>query len=536
MLERVIENWLTKSTEKTFQIPFCYMLQANGYTVVHISRHCGMELGKDIIALDKNGTPCAFQLKSAPNGKIGLKQWKEELHGQMLELVTLDIIHPAVKSRKPHRSFLVTNGDLEEEVSIAIAAFNNNLKKQKINSKLEVFLKGNLVEMANSLQENLWPSELTEVKAILEFYLEDGKENFKKDRLAFLLASIYNLNEINKSKITNAGIKRRCASGALLTALALNMYMNVNNYVAVIEGWMIYISYTLAFFEKQIKIDQSYWNEIVLAKQFIYNNLIGLFEEVRERKHFIEGDYLVDQPVYRIRMTQVLAYMSLLNLWRKDRKEQDEINDFIKSFILKKLNKIQIWGEVAIIQSLVIYWSYRKVEGGINPDIFLYQLIDLICKYNKPKAKSPGLPNVYYSADDILPHLLSISDKPLNDQFIGSSFVLEGLIYIFTERNLRQHMKNVWPDISHMFFSSFEPEQKWEFYLWRAEKGINKKIAPKHRQSWNELRQLARVKEFDSIPELLKKDLMIFVLFILVFPHRFNSDIARYLHQHIKSI
>jgi hypothetical protein len=39
------------------------MLVAEGYTIVHLSRHSPIEMGKDIIAIDKDGIPCAFQLK-----------------------------------------------------------------------------------------------------------------------------------------------------------------------------------------------------------------------------------------------------------------------------------------------------------------------------------------------------------------------------------------------------------------------------------------------------------------------------------------
>ena len=166
----------------------------------------------------------------------------------------------------------------------------------------------------------------------------------------------------------------------------------------------------------------------------------------------------------------------------------------------------------------------------------LYSLLDIICKSNKPRSKKIGIPSTYYSADDLLPYLLGLSHKPLNDHFLGSSYVLEGLIYVFTNRNLKQHMKNLWYDISNILFNSFEPEEKWQYYLWRTEKGTNKKITPKFRQSWRELRERSSEEDFDSIPTLMKEDLIFFLLFILVFPHRFNADVARFLHHNIKKI
>ena len=80
MLERVIENWLDKASERMFQQPYCYMLSAKGHTIIHLTRHCGMEMGKDIITIAPDGTPCAFQLKT---GNISLAKWRDEVSPQI---------------------------------------------------------------------------------------------------------------------------------------------------------------------------------------------------------------------------------------------------------------------------------------------------------------------------------------------------------------------------------------------------------------------------------------------------------------------
>ena len=79
MLERVIENWLDKATERSFEKPYCYMLAAEGHTIIHLTRHSSMELGKDIITIAPDGTPCAFQLKT---GNISLDKWRKEASSQ----------------------------------------------------------------------------------------------------------------------------------------------------------------------------------------------------------------------------------------------------------------------------------------------------------------------------------------------------------------------------------------------------------------------------------------------------------------------
>jgi len=116
MLDRLVDNWLAKANERSFQRPFAHILADEGHTILHITRHCAMEGGKDILTLAPDGTPCAYQLKGAPTGKIKLSHWRSEIQTQALSLVTGKLVHPSVRGGKHHRSYLVTNGEFEEEV------------------------------------------------------------------------------------------------------------------------------------------------------------------------------------------------------------------------------------------------------------------------------------------------------------------------------------------------------------------------------------------------------------------------------------
>lgn len=78
MFERVVENWLIRVNERSLEVPFAQLLAGEGYQVVHLSRHGPFEEGKDILAIARDGVPCAFQLKGAPNGKITQRYWATE--------------------------------------------------------------------------------------------------------------------------------------------------------------------------------------------------------------------------------------------------------------------------------------------------------------------------------------------------------------------------------------------------------------------------------------------------------------------------
>ena len=120
MLERIIENWLDKAIERSFQQPFCYMLSAEGHTIIHSTRHSATELGKDIITIDPDGIPCAFQLKT---GNITLAKWQNEVSRQIDSLVVGKIVHSSVETLQHHKSYLVTNGNITEEVSFDMKVF-----------------------------------------------------------------------------------------------------------------------------------------------------------------------------------------------------------------------------------------------------------------------------------------------------------------------------------------------------------------------------------------------------------------------------
>jgi hypothetical protein len=51
---------LDSASERSYQGPFCQILSARGYTVLHSTRHAPIEFGKDVIAIAPDGVPCAY--------------------------------------------------------------------------------------------------------------------------------------------------------------------------------------------------------------------------------------------------------------------------------------------------------------------------------------------------------------------------------------------------------------------------------------------------------------------------------------------
>jgi hypothetical protein len=117
VIDKVIENWLDKATERSWQRPFCTMLAAQGHRVIHSTRHSASELGVDILSVDPNGTLCAYQLKTARGGRIRLADWRK-VSSQVDAMVCRRIEHPSVEFGRSHKSFFVTNGQIERTFRI----------------------------------------------------------------------------------------------------------------------------------------------------------------------------------------------------------------------------------------------------------------------------------------------------------------------------------------------------------------------------------------------------------------------------------
>ena len=448
MLERIIENWLDNASERSFQQPYCYMLAADGHTIIHSTRHSAMELGKDIITIDPDGIPCAFQLKT---GNISLAKWQNEVIRQIDDLVVGKIPDSLVNSPNHHKSYLVTNGRIEEEVIRAIDDRNQTWKSQnQPYLNLKPIARGQLLERATKLGTELWPSELSDTKTLLEMFLENGEGVIPKAKLASLFESTVPLGLLDNGKEPS---KRHCArsiaSAGLLCAIVTSNFSKKNNHVAEIEAWTLYIAYVLAVAERWGLLAKIYKNELKIAKDSIYNSLANLCDEIREREHFAEGDAFADPYVYRVRMTWLLGLMSIYALWRlRDEIDKNETDVFLREFCKKKQHLLELWGEAAIPQFLAFLWYFRKINATMGPTISLYHLISAICQRNGPNSRT-FLANPYYEADDILPHnlapILGSGEDPLEETFTGSSYALEGLVHLFVRTNWKQTMKDLWP-------------------------------------------------------------------------------------------
>lgn len=550
MLERAVENWLDRASERSFQVPFCYMLARQGYKVVHVSSHNDMELGKDILAVDKKGVPCAFQLKG---GDITLAKWRSEVGEQMLDLAYGKVVHPSIDASKRHRPFLVTNGQIRENVVRALGEVNQTLKERGLRP-IETKVRGDLVDEAKALQSDLWPSELGDAaRDLLELYLHDGRDVFPKRKLAVLLESTLPFEKTDKGKPQpKTTCNRAIASAAILTSLVLSGFTEKGNHVAEVEAWTVYVAYSLALAERWDLAPKYYQAEVGIALQAIENKLVDLAEEVMERDHLAEGLIAADEPFRDIRRQWLAALLCVLGIWRKAAGEAPgDVDRFIKGFSEESLDRTSfLWGEAAIPQFLAVYWHNRFINARSGrADRLLAALARYVCR-TKKRGGEGVLPDVYTEAADFLPYLADqsleniladgplrgyrLAKEPLDTDWKGYSHVLEGLVHLLVQQNWKGKVRELWPDVTRTNLHTFEFDEPWHFYRWQNEKGAERVVVPKRTQRWDELRDAAGNSSGATVPNLIRRHPVFALLFLCVYPHRTNSAVLRWLNVGLK--
>jgi len=220
LLERVIENWLDNAGERTYQRCFCQMLIGRDYRIIHNTEHTPLEHGKDVIAISPDGKLVGFQLKGNPGKSLKPGQFND-IRGQLEQLATYGLGLPGYEKRVPEECYLVTNGEIDEAVSIEIQRLNAALElRGHPPEKIKVITRGTLLSWANSLGLALWPSEIEDFSSIVKILNYDGTEMFPAEVFDPLLQNTLRLQH----EVPAPELRRRITSAAIMTAVALNSF------------------------------------------------------------------------------------------------------------------------------------------------------------------------------------------------------------------------------------------------------------------------------------------------------------------------
>jgi hypothetical protein len=522
--EKIIENWLINASERGFQVPFAFSLIKKGHRVIHVSRHCAMELGKDVISQDNDGKIHAFQLKSKK--KISLSDWRKEINNQVFDLVNLPIKHPSILQKTEwHESYLVVNGELEEEVIEVINKFNDGQISTfpTQNRILNVVVLGDLMKDFLNLESNLWPSDLKDEYLFIELLLSEGKDVVPVKKIVKLLESLYDLENVQKSK---KEILRLLSSGNLLISLLTNTYIAENNYYSEYLCWGIQLNFLNYFIESGIITHKELNNELDIVKTSILNSLENLYIEVSASENFLQDSALTDVFVVNSRRLITLGLCALRNINNGVNEDNWLDKEFSKDNVFRNM---EVWGESALVYLIMITKYFQTKGNDLMVKELLVLILEIILLSNE---KNNPLPNPYYNAEYCLLHKYGSKDHDFKESFKDKSYFLEIAIRQLVDIDCREYLESRWNAISKIGWCQYYFEESKDTFLFRSKKGktLIKQIPTP--TSFRVLKENYSTYEDHSIPNVFKTDILSVLNLLVVYPHRCDHNKISYLFNH----
>jgi len=256
-LAKAIESWLTKSNELSYTLPFCEVLTAQGFSIIHLSKQNAFEQGKDVIALRADELH-AYQLKG---GNITDDRWVREVWPEIEKLRKLPVVHPSVAAGTPHKSYLVTNGVLEDTVRRMITDLNNT---QWAEAPLTVIVGGQLLRDFIDASEAFVPQEVVDYQNLIDLIFSDGRGMLDESKLTRLFEETLRLRD---GELSKAARRRSITATVLYASYVLSSAAREQNHIAVMHG----VTYLTAHKLSQYLSSNVDWDSVQAATLLRWN-------------------------------------------------------------------------------------------------------------------------------------------------------------------------------------------------------------------------------------------------------------------------
>lgn len=514
MLAKLIENWLTNSTELEFELPFRQLLIDEGEQVLHVASHGQFELGKDILTLTPASELRAYQLKTGP---VTQAKW-DQIQPQVTRLVEVPIEHPRVGSRKADRVFLVSNRRFSDPVIEEIHRRNEDWASRG-HPQVDVVSGDEFLSRLCGAQSEVMPSEPRDLREFLTFWTQDGRQMLNKPALAGILDGLLQMDDAPTS---SAEANRRVTGTVLMSAYALHSFTDARNHIAVSEGWTLVAAHVLVAAQKW-SLDTGRWKaSFRLALDAALKALAALSAEVEKREAYYEQDPEFEgEGFYQVRTTIVAGRLAALHVARALLVGTFERSAALERFLATEREHLRIWGEGAVpdFTCLALYMHLAGEEGDAT-DI-TGSLLHALATANEPR-QPVGLPNPYWSCERVwrLMHGgIALSPAEESESFSGSSYSIRSVVMMTARLGFRALLDDLWRPITHVAYEEFLPAEPWMEFRWQCDQGELRQRRFGKTESWARLRKEAS-EVTEGSPGVLKALPWFIPLFLCAYPHR----------------
>lgn len=518
MYEKLIENRLTNANELSYQIPFCEVLLAHRYSVLHISSHGPGEHGKDVIARHLDGRLFAFQLKG---DDIRLSDWRR-IRGEVEELVRLPVRHPSVEDGETHYPVLVTNGEVLGDATENIKQFSDKWQRDGA-EWLDVWGGKKLQRLFIDAHGSYLPTDIGDLRDFLQLFAGEFEDRLPREEFTQF---VERLTEACTTKGSKAAKKRAVESMVLLASYVVEQYERAKNHIAAAEGWTVVAMNILRVVEREGLSPRDYESSLNLVEMALTKNLQNFLDEVLQLDHLVQSNFILAEPaVYNVRVTLVLGWLAASALLQRHTGEIRASNKEIRSFIKREFRNMRISGEADWPMYLLIALYLGKEHGSSVTESLIEEWLEAVVKANSGKNPE-GIPSPYWLQEKVI--ALRVGELPPyeKEKFVGHSYTTLSAMDMLVRRFRRQAVRLLWSRVSKIKFCEFVPKRPHDWFLWRCEEGKFHTYDPIPRVSWSSWREEASTMESSLFPRTLLSHKEWVLPFVLTYPHRLNRGLT----------
>lgn len=514
MQNKLVENWLISAKEISFTAPFVQLLVREGYAVLQ-AKGGPTEQGKDIIAKDKNGNICCFQLKC---GNIGSSEW-QAIRAQLDDLTEIPPFHPAINGTpKKWKCFLVTNGEISGQVARNITDYSN-AKNEQGKMSLQTTSKDELLLRFSNCFGEFFPVEPTEIKIFFELFCESGDNTLKRKEFKQYFERF--LTSIDAKKSKQKKLEAIQATLILANYLLTNKYSD-ENYVAILDAWVLVLLTILYYSNKWDLSPKKYkvCEDIILDE--IDRLLVQIVNDVGNDEHFLaDKTYgVLSEPfiIYKLRCAELLGYITgALNYAKLSERSIPLFTaEYTEKMNLLMRNKMLISeGAMPFHYNTVLLFALGNAPQKVIAE--LSGMISSVLELHDDD--NGGLISPYYSTTEVIANVIGDGD-PIKESFQGRSYTLWPAVLLLAKYDQRDFLNASWRGISQISMQEVVAHNQNDLLLWDIKDSDLTDNFPNPQQSWGELQAEANRSYGTELPEVLLTRKYLIPLMILAMPHR----------------
>lgn len=508
--ERLIEDWLTKADERSYQLSFASCLSQEGHVVLYVSTHTALEHGKDLVTRADDGLH-GYQLKA---GKLDTTQWRK-IEGEVRELAALPWRDTGKGASLVHRAHLVLTGSVSDPVRDKISLMNEDLLTKGF-PQVEIVELSEIVARFVSAFENFFPRTIAPLDKFVQLYLSDGSGPQTNGQVCEVLESIL-VDQPRNSVVRSV----RCASNAVVAAEFLSQpFRRIGNEISVIDTWVLPACQIVRYSMRRKLALKWFLPALELCRQAIVDASSRLIEEVMKREDFLEGHPALDSRFLPYRRWIAMGYCAAgINHGAIiGHNVQEGSAELLRIF--ERERPIVLWGEGAWNFTLSIALALcHTPKGALAAEEIVRQWLAYTCPPGKMWPRDP-----YWTIGDEL-SVDRQRDAPLEEaqERMKLSYSGSSAIGFLARRMRRQAVAHAWPSVSHYGFSQLTAENAYDYFRWEIDAGTLDVTELPVEGKWSDLREQSRGQRWEFLPDSIS---WILPYFLCTYPHRIRDDFS----------